>query len=89
MNSTPHSGYLTILLYGGIVLLIAFIIVLLSDVKGINKAWNFKLEVRVLSIGVVGLMIYFLAEWRFYIQGLWILLMLLEIEVLEWGKKQL
>lgn len=86
LDTTPHSAYLTLLLYGGIILLIIFIFVLLSSFKGIRKYWNDVPEIRILTVGIVGFMLYWLAEWRFNLPGLWMLLALIEMEVNNQGE---
>lgn len=86
--TTPHSSYLTLLLYSGVLGLSAFLNFLTASRKAINTVWGNNKNVRILLLGIVGILIYYLIEWRFDCKLLWIILGLLECETIEYRTKK-
>lgn len=79
-STTCHSSYLLLLLYGGIVLFVLFFRYLLASDFRISSMWGHSLSVRILVIGVIGILIYYIAEWNFDSIPLFLIISMLEIE---------
>lgn len=82
--TTCHSSYLLLLLYGGILLFASFISFLLSSNKEIQAAWKHSFGVRILAAGIIGMLVYYIAEWNFDSIPMFWLLTLLEIESVDY-----
>lgn len=73
-RTTPHNMYFQLLIWSGVIGALPIIAIFIRTIKKVTKYWNTKKDIRVLSIGVIGVLIYFLFEVHTAVQIFWMVL---------------
>ena len=73
-RTTPHNMYFQMLIWSGIIGTFPLIGILILAIRKVSFYWKERKDIRVLSLGVIGVLIYFLFEVHTSVQLLWMVL---------------